>query len=107
MSEKDFKVPEFETIEEEAEFWDEVDTAEVWDQLEEVEDVVFTKPDRQVVSFRMDRDLVDKMKSYAQKLDTPYTALIRMWAVKGFKREIEREVTETPIDEEAREKTHQ
>lgn len=107
MSEEEIKIPEFENVEEEAEFWDDFDTAKIWDQVEEVENVVFTKPDRQVVSFRMDRELVDRIKAYAQSLDTPYTALIRMWAIKGFKKEIEEGLAGSGSEEETEEKVHQ
>ena len=104
MSKDETEIPEFENIEEEAEFWDDFDTAKIWDQAEEVEDVVFTKPDRQVVSFRMDRELIDRIKAYAQSLDTPYTALIRMWAIKGFKKEIEEGLSGRSSEEENEEK---
>ena len=107
MSEENVEIPEFENIEEEAEFWDEFDTAKIWDRMEEVEDVVFTKPDRQVVSFRMDRELIDRIKAYAQSLDTPYTALIRMWAIKGFKREIEEGLAGSGSEKGNEEKIHQ
>jgi len=107
MSEEGFEIPEFEDIEEEAKFWDDFDTAEIWDQVEDVEDVVFTKPERQVVSFRMDRELIDRIKGYAQSLDTPYTALIRMWAIKGFKKEIEEGYVGSQSEEENKEKAYQ
>lgn len=107
MSEEKIEIPEFENIEEEAEFWDEFDTAKIWDQMEELEEVVFTKPERQVVSFRMDRELIDRIKAYAQSLDTPYTALIRMWAIKGFKREVEKGYTGSQSEEENKERAYQ
>ncbi|MBS3825518.1 hypothetical protein KGY58_03140 [Candidatus Bipolaricaulota bacterium] len=107
MSEEEIEIPEFENIEEEAEFWDDFDTAKIWDQMEELEEVVFTKPERQVVSFRMDRELVDRIKAYAQSLDTPYTALIRMWAIKGFKREVEEGYAGSQSGEENKERAYQ
>ena len=107
MGEEDVEIPEFKNVEEEAEFWDDFDTAKIWDQAEEVENVVFTKPDRQVVSFRMDRELIDRIKAYAQSLDTPYTALIRMWAIKGFKKEIEEGLAGSGSEEEKEGRVHQ
>lgn len=75
--------------------------------MEKAEEVIFTKPERQVVSFRMNRELIDRIKTYAQSLDTPYTALIRMWAIKEFKKEIEEGVTSQESREEHKEKTYQ
>ena len=85
----DSKIPVFESIQEEAEFWDTHDTTEFLDEFEEVDDVVFIRPEKQVVSLRLERDLVDRLKAYAQEVDAPYTTLIRMWIIKSLKREIE------------------
>ncbi len=88
---KQSKIPKFKSIREEAEFWDAHDTTEFLDEFEEVDDVVFVRPETQVVSLRLERDLVDRLKAYAQKVGVPYTTLLRMWIIKAFKREIESE----------------
>jgi len=85
------KIPKFESIREEAEFWDTHDTTEFLDEFEEADDVVFVRPEMQVVSLRLERGLVDRLKSYAQEIGVPYTTLIRMWIIKSFKREVESE----------------
>ena len=88
---KQSKIPEFKSIREEAEFWDAHDTTEFLDEFEEVDDVVFVRPETQVVSLRLERDLVNRLKAYAQEVGVPYTTLLRMWIIKAFKREIESE----------------
>ncbi|HID11380.1 MAG TPA: hypothetical protein EYP17_08790 [Candidatus Latescibacteria bacterium] len=83
------EIPEFESIQEEAEFWDTHDTTEFLDEFEETDEVVFVRPEKQVVSLRLERDFVDRLKAYAQEIGVPYTTLIRMWIIKSFKREVE------------------
>ncbi|MCD5407981.1 BrnA antitoxin family protein, partial [Candidatus Bipolaricaulota bacterium] len=84
-------IPEFKSLREEAEFWDTYDTTEFLDEFEEADDVVFVRPKMQVVSLRLEREFVERLKAYAQKIGVPYTTLIRMWIIKSFKREIESE----------------
>ncbi len=84
------KIPEFESIQEEAEFWDTHDTTEFLDEFEEAKDVVFVRPEKQVVSIRLERDFVNRLKAYAQEIGIPYTTLLRMWIIKSYKREVER-----------------
>jgi len=85
------KIPEFESIREEAEFWDTHDTTEFLDEFEEADDLVFVRPEMQVISLRLEREFVDRLKAYAQEIGVPYTTLIRMWIIKSFKREVEAE----------------
>lgn len=47
------------------------------------------RPKTQVVSLRLERDLVDRLKTYAREIGVPYTTLLRMWIIKAFKREVE------------------
>jgi predicted DNA binding CopG/RHH family protein len=81
----DSKVPEFESIQEEAEFWDTHDTTEFLDEFEEADDLIFVRPEKQVVSLRLERDFVDRLKAYAREVGIPYTTLIRMWIIKSFR----------------------
>lgn len=83
------KIPAFKTIEKEAEFWDTHDTTEFLDEFEEARDITFVKPDKQVVSIRLERDFVDRLKAYAGEIGVPYTTLIRMWIIKAFRKEID------------------
>ncbi|MGQ9734808.1 MAG: CopG family antitoxin [Candidatus Bipolaricaulia bacterium] len=90
-SRKGSKIPEFESIQEEAGFWDTHDTTEFLEEFEEADEVIFIRPEKQVVSLRLERDFVDRLKAYAQEVGVPYTTLIRMWIIKSFKREVESE----------------
>jgi len=80
---------EFDSLEEEAEFWENFDTSKIWDDLEDADEIEFEQPDKQVVSFRMNRDHIEKIKRYAKTLDTPYTSLMRLWVMRAFRQEVQ------------------
>jgi len=86
---KEKALPQFRSLQEEAEFWDTHDTTEFLSEFEEADDVVFVRPEMQVVSLRLERNLVDRLKAYAQEIGIPYTTLIRMWVIRAFKQEVE------------------
>ena len=85
---KKSKIPKFKSIEEEANFWDTHDTTEFLDEFEVAHDLVFIRPEAQVVSIRFERDFADQVKAYAKKVGIPYTLLIRMWTIRGFRQEL-------------------
>lgn len=70
------------------------------DELEELKGVIYEKPDEEVISLRLDTQLVDKIRSYAQEIGIPYTVLIRMWIVNSFERDV---LTEVSMEEEKEE----
>ena len=75
------RIPEFRTDEEEARFWDTHSVADYWDDLEEAKDVYFERPRKQVVTLRLDRPLIQRLRAIALKKGIPYSTLIRMWLV--------------------------
>ena len=75
------RIPEFRNDEEEARFWETHDLSDYWDDLEPAPDVYFERPRKQMVTLRLDRPLVQRIKATAMKKGIPYSTLIRMWLV--------------------------
>jgi predicted DNA binding CopG/RHH family protein len=81
------KIPNFKTDREMAQFWDTHSLADFEAELRPVKDMVFVKPDRQVISLRLDRKVVKAIKSLAHRKGIGYSSLIRMWVIEDFMRE--------------------
>ena len=81
------KIPKFKSDKEAAHFWDTHSLADFEEDLRPAKDIVFVKPDRQVVSLRLDRKIVRALKSYGAKRGLGYSALIRMWILEKFQQE--------------------
>ena len=78
------KIPKFQSYEEEAEWWDRQDITEI-EGLELVEEDVFLKPKKQVVSIRLDPRLVDLLKKVAREKGIGHTTLARMWILEKLR----------------------
>lgn len=83
------KIPEFKSVEEEAKFWDTHSPLEFSTDFKEVK-VEVTKPliQMQVVSVRLDQDLIEQMKKIASKKHIGMTTLARMLIAEGIEKEI-------------------
>lgn len=88
MSEK--KLPEFKSIEEEAEFWDTHSFADYWDEFKLVKEPVFVRSPKKVVSLRLDRQMVEFLEMLAREKSIPYTTLLRMWIKERLTNELEK-----------------
>ena len=77
------KIPKFKSDKEAAQFWD---THSLTDYEEDLKpaDMVFVKPDRQVVSLRLDRKVVKSLKAYGAKKGLGYSSLLRMWILEKY-----------------------
>lgn len=75
MAKTKVTIPKFKSYEEEAAWWDTHDITEV-EGLELVEEGVFIKPKKQVVSIRLERRLVEQLKRIAQKKGIGHTTLV-------------------------------
>jgi predicted DNA binding CopG/RHH family protein len=84
MAKTKVKIPKFESYKEEAEWWDTHDVTEI-EGLEPVEEEVFIKPKKQVISIRLERQLVDRLKLIAQEKGTGHTTLVRMWVIEKLR----------------------
>lgn len=82
------KIPKFKSDEEAAEFWNNHSLADYEEELEPADDVVFVRPERQVISLRLDKKIVRTLKAYAMKKGIGYSPLLRMWILERFYKEI-------------------
>lgn len=78
------KIPKFKSYEEEAEWWDTHDLTEIAD-LELVKEPVFVKPKKQIVSIRLERQLVEALKRIAARKGVGHTTLVRMWVIEKLR----------------------
>ena len=72
------RIPEFSTIEEEAEFWDTHDTADFEDQFKPAR-VRFAKKLSEGITIRFDAETLEKLRDQARKKGMGPTTLARMW----------------------------
>ncbi len=74
------KIPQFNSIMEESDFWDTHDATDYFDETVEV-DVRFVdaRPKKIPVSMRLDRKMVADLKAVARRQGIGYQTLIRMW----------------------------
>mgnify|MGYP000650923637 CR=1 FL=1 len=88
MEKKGEKLPEFESVDEEVEFWENHDVTDFLDELEDLDDVEYKQGKDRVVSVRLPQGLVDKLKTYARSQEIPYTTLIRRWIIDSFRQKV-------------------
>ncbi len=81
------RIPRFKSDKEAAEFWDTHSLADFESELHPAKGIVFIKPDRQIVSLRLDRNLVTTLKHFAHQKGIGYSALLRMWVLERLSQE--------------------
>jgi predicted DNA binding CopG/RHH family protein len=81
------KIPKHKTDKEIAAFWATHSLADFEDDLEEAKGVIFVRPERQVVSLRLDRKLINALKAFASQKGIGYSPLLRMWILERFYKE--------------------
>ena len=87
MTEKKSRaIPEFKSIEEEAEFWDKHDTTEFEDSFKPVR-VRFAKNLSQGITVRLDPETLAELRSLATEMGIGPTTLARMWILEQMRRE--------------------
>jgi len=79
------KVPKFKNLKEEREFWDTHDSIDYLEDFEVAKDVVFVRPKKEVISLRLDPNIVKKLKILADKEGLPPTTYARMLIIKGIR----------------------
>ena len=89
MSEKNRKsrIPEFRTIEEEAEFWDTHDTTDYEDEFKPIK-VRFADKLFDRVTIPVDADTLAQLDALAREEELNATALARRWVLERLKQEI-------------------
>lgn len=83
MNEQKKTIPEFKSVEEQADFWDTHSFADYWDDLKPVEVKfaanAFGSDLAEVMAVRLDRKTVSDLRQVATKKGLSPTTLIRMW----------------------------
>ena len=90
MSKKERKkgrIPEFKTIEEEAEFWDTHDLTDYWDEFKPIK-VRFADKLFDRVTIPVDADTLAQLDALAREEELNATALARRWVLERLKQEI-------------------
>jgi len=82
------RIPQFKSDEECAQFWETHSIVDYMDEFEEADDIIFEKPQKQVVTLRLERAFIQKLKAMARHKGLPYSSLIRMWLVEKANDEI-------------------
>ncbi len=83
------KIPKFKSDQEAAQFWDTHSLIEFEDDLELVKEKVFVKPEKQVMTIRVDKKLANALKIIAREKGINYSTLARMWLIERVKKEME------------------
>lgn len=80
------RIPRFNTVEEEARFWDTHDTTEFEDELEEVSDVKFVpaRP-KKAITVRLEDETLDLIAREARQKGIGPSTLIRMWILEHLR----------------------
>lgn len=79
--EKHIKIPEFNTLQEMAEFWDTHDITDFEDQLVEVQEPVFKNLRTRIITVRLDADHYDMLQEIAEQEQQDTISLVRGWVV--------------------------
>lgn len=86
-------IPEFQSEDEEREFWATHDSAEYlnWDNAERV---IFPKlkPSTKTISLRMSESMLNELRLLANKRDVPYQSLIKVFLQERIDQELYRQV---------------
>jgi predicted DNA binding CopG/RHH family protein len=73
------KIPEIDSIEELAQFWDTHDLTDFEDQVEEVRESVFQRRPDTVIMVRLQRQEIEALKRSAKARGVREAALLRQW----------------------------
>ena len=81
------RIPEFDGVEEEAEFWDTHDTTDYEDEFKPVK-VHFAKNLSEGITIRLDPEMLSKLRTHARQKGIGPTVLARMWILERLKNDI-------------------
>lgn len=73
------KIPKLKIDKDVAEFWDTHSLTDFDEDLELADDVEFVRPQKQIISLRLDRQDIKKLKAVARKKGIGHSTLARMW----------------------------
>ncbi len=83
------KTPEFESEEQEREFWSKHDSSEYvdWSRAERVT-LASLEPSTKTISVRLPASLLEELKLLANKRDVPYQSLLKLYLAERVKKEL-------------------
>jgi predicted DNA binding CopG/RHH family protein len=79
------KVPKFKNVKEERQFWDSHESTDYLDDFKETKDVVFVRPKKQVVTLRLEPQVINKLKELADKEGLPPSTYVRMLIIRAIR----------------------
>ena len=79
------KVPKFKNVKEERKFWDTHESTDYLDEFEDTKDVVFVRPRKQVISLRLEPQVINKLKELADKEGLRPTTYARMLIIRAIR----------------------
>jgi len=77
------KIPKFRSEKEEADFWAKHDSTDYLSETKEAK-VKFTRPQKRLVSLRLDENTIEKLKKIAESKGIGYLELVRMWVLENL-----------------------
>ncbi len=83
---KKSRIPEFKSLEEEAEFWDTHDVTDFMDELTPVKAIVhLRKPKEEVLTVRLQSGIKQRMARLATQMGVNTSTLARMWIIEKMR----------------------
>jgi predicted DNA binding CopG/RHH family protein len=79
------KTPKFKNLKAERKFWESYDSTDYLDDFTPTKDVVFVRPKKEVISLRLEPNVIKKLRELAEKEGLPQTTYARMLIVKGLR----------------------
>ena len=79
------KVPKFKNVKKERVFWDSHESTDYLDDFKETKDVVFVRPKKQVISLRLEPQIINKLRKLAEKEGLPPTTYARMLIMQAIR----------------------
>ena len=79
------KVPKLKNVKEERQFWDSHESTDYLDDFKETKDVVFVRPKKQVVTLRLEPQVINKLKELADKEGLPPSTYVRMLIIRAIR----------------------
>lgn len=90
------KIPHFNSLEEESDFWDEADLTDYIDPDEPPVNIEYTGPPRMTLSLRFDEEVIERLRAFARRNDKGFQTLMTEWVVERLEQELAREMEAQP-----------
>lgn len=85
MKKKISKIPEFKSLEEEANFWDTHSFADYWDEFKDVKVIVdLEKPRTDTLIVRLQKNFKNQLEKLARSKGLNVSTMVRMWLIEKY-----------------------